>query len=133
MLVVLATACSERSESHPAGSSPTTVGVVLPAGSADSGLPELDITASFAGSAEPGAHVTPLATVLATARARCYDRAAAAPRSSSPALSVDVRSGRVRAVAANPDGACLARNVNGAAIDDPADVHVDLVVRVGTR
>jgi hypothetical protein len=104
------------------------VGVVLAAGSA--GVPELDTAASFAGSADPGPHVQPLATALAAARSRCFSSATAA---SGATARVHVHGGTIHATPTNDDGRCLAAALDGRAIDDPADFDVELAVRLSSR
>jgi hypothetical protein len=91
------------------------------------GLPRYEIQARFAANLDPRPHVQPITAALAGARAAC----ATTKPGLAAALSVEVRAGRVHASARNATATCLARAMDGTAIDDAVDYAVELHVSVG--
>jgi hypothetical protein len=90
------------------------------------GLPRFDIQASFASDVDPKPHVQPITSALAGARAACATKPGLAAT-----LSVEVRDRRVHASAHNATATCLARAMDGLAIDDAGDYAVELRISVG--
>ncbi|MEO8551212.1 MAG: hypothetical protein ABI678_14615 [Kofleriaceae bacterium] len=91
------------------------------------GLPRFDIQATFGANLDPAPHVQPITAALAHARVVCAN----AKPGLAAGLSVEVRAGRLHATARNTTAACLARTMDGTAIDDPVDYAVELRVSVG--
>jgi hypothetical protein len=91
------------------------------------GLPRFDIQATFGADQDPAPHVQPITAALAGARTTC----SRTTPSLAAVLDVEVRGKRLHAAARNPSGACLAHAIDGAAIDDPSDYSVTLLVSAG--
>ncbi len=94
-----------------------------------SGFPRFDIQATFGSGFDPAPHIQPITAALASARAAC-SRADARPALAA-VLDVSVRGERLHATSRNSTGTCLARAIDGTAIDDPLDYAVELIVSVG--
>ena len=91
------------------------------------GLPPFEIQATFGANEDPAPHIQPITAALAGARSTCTRDTAAL----AAVLEVEVRGKRVHATARNPSGACLARAIDGSAIEDPIDYTAKLLVSVG--
>jgi hypothetical protein len=91
------------------------------------GLPPFEIQATFPVGQDPAPHIQPITAALAGARAACTRDTAAL----AAVLDVEVHGKRVHATARNPSAACLARAIDGSAIDDPSDYTAKLLVSVG--
>jgi hypothetical protein len=89
------------------------------------GLPRFDIQATFGANLDPSPHVQPITAALAHARAACANAPGLAA-----GLSLEVRARRLHATARNSTATCLARTMDGTAIDDPVDYAVELRVSV---
>lgn len=123
-ILVCCFGCDGGSRAAPLSLTATPVEVILAAGS--DGSPRLDIQATFPSDVDPRSHIQPITATLAGARATCTDKHGLAAT-----LSVEIRGKRIHALARNATAACLARAIDGAAIDDPADYGVELRVSVG--
>ncbi|MEO6775430.1 MAG: hypothetical protein ABI467_20885 [Kofleriaceae bacterium] len=91
------------------------------------GLPRFDIQATFGTNFDPAPHIQPITAALAGARAACSRTQPAL----AAKLDLEVRGKRLHATARSPSAACLARSIDGTAIDDPIDYRVELLVSVG--
>jgi hypothetical protein len=134
--------CDSGSRTTQPPAAPPVFNSALPSGSAASpgkarlvevmlarsaGLPPFDIQATFDPNQDPAPHIQPITAALASARKACSR--------STPALAahldVEVHAKRLHVATRSASGACLAHAIDGAAIDDPNDYTVELVVSAG--
>ena len=95
-----------------------------------SGLPRLQVKATFDTGFDPGPHVQPIASILTNTRASCYSKDVAT--GVVVALRAEVRAKKIHVVAKNAWGECLAKAADGMAIDDPATFNVELMINVAS-
>lgn len=122
LLSIAALGCSDRgdrsSTGQPPGSS-ETVGIVLQGNG-----PRLQVGVTFFGGVAPEPHIQPIAAVLAKAREACFSGSAAAPAS----VRARVEAGKLHVVSRGAASDCLAKALDGAAIEDPAKLEVHIEV-----
>jgi hypothetical protein len=127
--LVLILGCTNRSDSsQPAQvvDSDNAVGITIQAGS---GSPQLQMKATFTAGVEPGPHIPPLATMIASARASCFSANVA--EGASATADLDVSGKQVHVLSHNAWGECFAKVIDGHAIDDAATYKVALQLIVG--
>ena len=129
LLSVLGCTSSSDSKEPPKPTPPdNSVGIVI---KAVSGSPELQMKATFDPGVEPGSHIAPLATIVASARASCFS--ANTGLAGVATADIDVQSKRVHVTGHNSWGDCFAKAIEGHPIDDPASYKVALQLSLGSR
>ena len=115
--------CSDRVDRSSPGTSQEsseTVGIVL-----EGKGPRLQVGVTFLGGVAPEPHVQPIAAVLTKARESCFSGKGTDPA----AVRAKVDAGKLHVVSPASKASCLAKALDGAAIEDPAtfEVHIEVV------
>lgn len=87
----------------------------------------LEIRVAFLGDVAPEPHVEPLANVLLKAREKCFSKVGQEVVATVRATIADRK---IKIKSNNPWGECLAKEIDGAVINDPATLETQISVSV---